>query len=125
MKLLPRLLPLFLGGLLLSTSSCNETPKQNPETSDDLAVIAYYAGNPEKVANYAVEEIDQIIYSFLHLQGNKLALEHARDSLGIANLVALKQRNPDLKVLISLGGWGGYESCSDVFSKLTLKFSIT
>lgn len=121
MKLLRRLLSLFLGVLLLSTNSCNETPKQDPKTSDDLAVIAYYAGDPEKVANYAVEEIDQIIYSFLHLQGNKLAIEHARDSLGIANLVALKKRNPALKVLISLGGWGGCESCSDVFSEASAR----
>jgi len=31
-------------------------------------------------------------------------------------LVSLKARNPKLKVLLSLGGWGGCESCSAVFS---------
>jgi chitinase len=31
-------------------------------------------------------------------------------------MVALKARNPKLKVMLSLGGWGGCEHCSEVFS---------
>lgn len=34
----------------------------------------------------------------------------------IEKMVALKKRNPKLKVLVSLGGWGGCATCSDVFS---------
>ena len=32
------------------------------------------------------------------------------------NVVNQKNKYPNLKVLVSLGGWGGCETCSDVFS---------
>jgi chitinase len=50
------------------------------------------------------------------LKGNQLVVDNARDSLTIQKLVALKSRNPQLKVLVSLGGWGGCGPCSEVFS---------
>ena len=31
-------------------------------------------------------------------------------------MVALKKKYPSLKILVSLGGWGGCETCSDVFN---------
>jgi chitinase len=31
-------------------------------------------------------------------------------------MISLKSRNPALKVLISLGGWGGCKTCSDIFA---------
>jgi chitinase len=34
----------------------------------------------------------------------------------IEKMVSLKKRNPDLKVILSLGGWGGCAGCSDAFS---------
>ena len=34
----------------------------------------------------------------------------------LLNIVNQKNKYPELKVLVSLGGWGGCETCSDVFS---------
>jgi chitinase len=31
-------------------------------------------------------------------------------------MVSMKSKNPELKVLLSLGGWGGCKTCSDVFA---------
>ncbi len=81
-----------------------------------IAVIAYYPGNDTAIDSYAVENLTHIIYSFCHLKGNELVVDDAADSLTILKLVSLKNRNPNLKVLLSLGGWGGCKTCSEVFN---------
>ena len=83
---------------------------------DEFKVIAYYTGSTGKIDDETVGQLDQIIYSFLHLKDNELHVEKERDSSSIAYLTSLKDNNPDLQVLISLGGWGGCETCSEVFS---------
>ncbi|WP_333820547.1 glycoside hydrolase family 18 protein [Ohtaekwangia sp.] len=81
-----------------------------------LNVIAYYSAGPEQVDQLPAEKLSHIIFSFCHLKGNKLTVDSRRDSTTIQKLVALKKRNPSLKVILSLGGWGGCAPCSDVFS---------
>lgn len=81
-----------------------------------FAVIAYVSGPATEVDKYNVEALTHVNFSFLHLRGNVLALRSHRDSASIAHLVSLKSRNPRLKVIVSVGGWGGCETCSDVFS---------
>ena len=84
--------------------------------SKQFSVIAYYAGGPEQLDSFSIEKLTHIIFSFAHLKGNQLNITNARDSATIQKLVSLKDRNPNLKVLLSLGGWGGCATCSDVFS---------
>jgi len=81
-----------------------------------IAVIAYYSGNDSVIDQYPVEKLTHIIFSFCHLKGNRLAVDDARDSATIRKLVSLKSRNSSLKIMLSLGGWGGCKTCSDVFS---------
>lgn len=83
---------------------------------NELKVIAYYSGGPEKIDHYPVEKLTHIIFCFSHLQGNRLHIDTARGEKTLNKLVSLKERNPSLKVLLSLGGWGGCKTCSDVFS---------
>jgi chitinase len=99
---------------LISTSLGQSPQAVKPE--QPFAVIAYVSGPPTEVDKYPVEELTHVNYSFLHLRGNVLDLRSHRDSAGIAHLVSLKSRNPRLKVILSVGGWGGCETCSDVFS---------
>ena len=81
-----------------------------------FTVTAYFFGGPEKVDSLEVEKLTHIIFSFCHLTGNKLTVDDEKDSQAIRKLVAAKSRNRSLKVLLSLGGWGGCKTCSDVFS---------
>ncbi len=44
-------------------------------------VIAYYAGDEKSIDEFNLNGVDQIIYSFLHLKGNKLAIDNEKDSM--------------------------------------------
>ncbi|HEX6223357.1 MAG TPA: glycoside hydrolase family 18 protein [Chryseolinea sp.] len=86
------------------------------QSPNKFTVTAYYFGGPEKVDSLAVEKLTHIVFSFCHLNGNKLKVDDEKDSLAIRKLVESRKRNPSLRVLLSLGGWGGCKTCSDVFS---------
>lgn len=81
-----------------------------------MKVIAYYMGDGSDLARYNFGQLTHVIYSFLHLNGNQLAFDNDTDKEAFRRLIALKKDHPHLKVLLSLGGWGGCETCSDVFN---------
>lgn len=81
------------------------------------AIIAYYAGDTKKIDNYDVSKLSHIIYSFGVLKGDEIFIRTKEDSLTIQKLVGLKKQHPKLKIMVALGGWGGCEPCSEVFSR--------
>ncbi|WPO78836.1 glycoside hydrolase family 18 protein [Flavobacterium sp. KACC 22761] len=95
--------------LVLSTNSFAQKNKK-------LDIIAYYTGDSNLIDQYEVNKLDQIIFSFCHLRDGKLSVDSPKDSLTIKHLVSLKAKNPQLKIILSLGGWGGCEPCSAAFS---------
>lgn len=100
---------------ILSISGCLGESKREIE-KNDFDIIAYYSGDASEIDKYPVEKLTHIIYSFVHLQGNRLAVDNAEDEQTIRHLVSLKEKHPQLKVMVALGGWGGCETCSEVFS---------
>ena len=89
---------------------------QQNTTPKDFAVIAYYSGRTTMIDSFEIEKLTHLIFSFCHLKGNILSVSNARDSATILRMVELKKRNPQLKIILSLGGWGGCQNCSSVFS---------
>src|SRR5690349_19372322 len=83
--------------------SINTFAQQN---KNKISVIAYYAGDAKSVDEYPIEKLTHIISSFCHLKGNELAIDNENDAETIRHLVAFRKRNPSLKVILSLGGWG-------------------
>lgn len=90
--------------------------EQQEQKTDDFKIIAYYTPSTGNIDNKTVAQLDQVIFSFLHLKGNELSFDEKEDSTSLSYLTSLKKQNPDLEVLVSLGGWGGCETCSEVFS---------
>ena len=86
-------------------------------------VVGYYAGwasyqgyTPDKIQ---AELFTQINYAFAAIDGStgKLVLaDLARDRTNLAALVKLKKQNPDLQVVLSVGGWDHSTYFSDVAS---------
>lgn len=87
------------------------------QRSDLPCITAYYAGSATRLDSFPVEKLTHIIFSFGHLKGNRLNIHNAGDTACIQKMVRYKKtKNPGLKVILSLGGWGGCEKCSPVFS---------
>ena len=101
---------IFFICLIIALVSCTSQTEWKPQ------LIAYYAGDASSIDEFDLNGVDQIIYSFLHLRGNELAVDNVADSLTLVKLIDQKKKYPNLKVLVSLGGWGGCENCSEVFS---------
>ena len=101
---------------LLLIFSCQDDIHFSEEKQKKTEIIAYYSGDDRLINEYNLTGVSQLIYSFLNLKGNDLSINNERDSITLMNLTSLKEKYPNLKVLIALGGWGGCKTCSDVFS---------
>ena len=99
--------------LLSYTTLAQRSPGKGPK---ETAVIGYYAGRNSAIDSFATDKLTHINFSFVHLKGNLLSVGNANDSATIRHMVALKERHPGLKVILSLGGWGGCRTCPLVFA---------
>lgn len=86
------------------------------QANNNFRVVGYYAGSLQNIDSFKVEELTHLIFCFCGLKDNKLHIMNSEDSMSILKMVSLKKRNPALKIFVSLGGWGGCETCSDVFN---------
>ncbi|MBN9351314.1 MAG: glycoside hydrolase family 18 protein [Chitinophagaceae bacterium] len=81
-----------------------------------LRVIAYYAGPAQRIDSFEIGKLTDLIYCFGHLKGDSFNILRPLGYETIQKMVGWKQKNPGLKVILSLGGWGGCQTCSEVFS---------
>lgn len=98
---------------------CGMAVAVSGQAGPGFRVVGYYSGPSVMVDSIDVYELTHLIFSFGHLQGDRLWIGSSEDSTTIRKMVQRKRFNPELKVMLSLGGWGGCETCSDVFNSAT------
>ena len=96
-----RILSLALA--LLALTSC--ATKRNADESS-LRLVGYVT--PAKdFPHIDAEKLTTINFAFGRIDAHgDVALKNSEDAAFLAQLVALKARNPSLKILLSVGGWG-------------------
>ena len=94
--------------------SCQEKQtKEDQQTATNKAqnkpvVMAYYVPERDyKPEQIPVEKLSHIIFSFTNVIDGEMKFRNPDDAgPKLQQLVAQKQRNPELKVMIACGGWG-------------------
>lgn len=112
------LLPIFVFILLVSGCYAPVGELEGvpiPDTTE-FRIVGYYCGITIPIDSFETEKLTHLIFCFGGLDGNKFKIHSAIDSATIKSMVQLKKSNPELKVMLSLGGWGGCQNCSDVFN---------
>ena len=83
---------------------------------NNFTVTGYYAGNTTAIDSIETDKLTHLIFSFSHLDSNRISLSRATDTIILNKMQFLKKKNPSLKIMVSLGGWGGCMTCSAVFA---------
>ncbi|HEX3435309.1 MAG TPA: glycoside hydrolase family 18 protein [Pseudacidobacterium sp.] len=110
--------PLFYAVLLLAVIEflCSNALAANEKQSSMPVIIAYvfpqdHALQPGEIA---AQKLTRINYAFANIKNGKIIEGFPSDAQNFATLAALKQQNPSLTVLVSVGGWLWSGNFSDV-----------
>lgn len=104
---------ILLAGLVFS--SCAKEPAATSSRPGEYRIVAYVTGWKEfEFDSIAVEKLTHINYAFADVDSNFQVVSYLpNDMFNFAELKGLRLRNPDLKILISVGGWGRSKGFSD------------
>lgn len=81
--------------------ACSPTSTESPASQP---IIVAYASKPMAPAHARM--ISHVNYSFARIEAGKIATSHRDDSTNMANLQVVRLANPEIQLLISVGGWG-------------------
>ena len=101
---------LTASGVLLS--GCANQPA--PSSQRTLHLIGYVMGSRSTALSPSdARRLTHINYAFANVRDGRIVLERPADAQQLDSLRALKQYNPDLKLLLSVGGWTWSDHFSD------------
>lgn len=128
------LFSIIIGGTTAITS-CNSNNYGQADSSTSYQLMAYILGDHKiTVKPSDANHLTHINYAFANVKPDgKVVLEQEYDSTNLARLTALKDYNPDLQILLSIGGWAWSDNFSDAaltdesrirFAKTAVKIMI-
>lgn len=103
--------------IIFLLSACGQqVMRTEPSASSDISIIAYIAGwyHPLEPSTIPVHQLTHIAYAFALIKDGRIAENHPNDAINYKILADLKQRNNNLRILISIGGWAGSAGFSDM-----------
>jgi GH18 family chitinase/type 1 glutamine amidotransferase len=109
-------LMLLLPALLNATTPALRVSGKNTAEQGKPVIIGYVGGfrGLVDVSKIAAGKLTHINYAFVDVQHNRAVLTNEKtDTVNLRLLNTLKTKNPDLKILISIGGWAWSENFSD------------
>lgn len=115
--MLKKLCLLFSLIILAACSGQGKTVAQNISAKPADLFIIGYVFNPDQELDpdtIAAEKLTHINYAFSNIEDGKLVEGFQYDAENYRHLQQLKTRNPDLKILTSVGGWTWSGKFSDM-----------
>jgi chitinase len=90
---------------LAALVACESIPEKSPPSSVPFRIVAYVAGW-SMPATVPAEKLTHVNFAFARIDAiGRIAFQDPQFEAALASLVALKQRRPALRVLVSVGGW--------------------
>lgn len=92
-----------------------QNPQHGLPSSSGRQIVAYVFPRDHVIqtGEVAARKLTRINYAFAVIQYGRIVLVNPADAANLGVLVTLKQENPSLQVLLSVGGWLGSGGFSD------------
>ncbi|MEM6377271.1 MAG: glycoside hydrolase family 18 protein [Bacteroidota bacterium] len=104
---------LFLSLFVFWGCQNQEQTTQTPDTPEHYIVGYVFGSKPIDPATVDAKRLTHINYAFADIVDNEVVGYLPHDEENYAALNSLKKINPNLKILISIGGWGKSNGFSD------------
>lgn len=108
--------------------NCSKVNTTQIDKIEDLKIIGYVAGYENyDPALVDAKKLTHINYAFANIVDGEPKFELTTDSVKISKLIALKKKNPKLKILYSIGGWvwSNHFSHTAAYKENRMKFAIS
>jgi len=99
--------------LVINTSANAQTLKHKPQKHVIIGYVGGYRGLIDTALVHA-NKLTIVNYAFVDVQNNRAWLTNMKtDTVNFRYLESLKKTNPDIKIVISIGGWSWSKHFSD------------
>ncbi len=104
---------LYPGALLLCLGAVDSATPPTP-ASPVITAYVFPREQPLHAGDFTARKLTRINYAFANIKKGRLVAGSDNDAVNLQTLLGLKRVNPQLKVLISVGGWSWSGHFSDM-----------